>query len=611
MPSAPFKPDSLVIYKQKPARILKRVGKKLAISTIDGGVINVRPKDILFLHPGPVNNLSNLSTPAGEIEIAWELLSGETTSLKDLAELAFDTFTPSTALATWQLIEDGLYFSGTPSEVTVRTAQEVEEEKRARELKAAEQLAWESFLKRAGERQFTSEDQDYLQDIIDLAEGRRDKSRVLQSLGQAQTSENAHAFLLKTGVWTAAINPYPRRAGLPLTSSNAPLGRLEQERRRDLTHLSAFAIDDADSQDPDDALSWEDGRLWVHIADAGALVAPESPADIEARARGANLYLPEGPVFMLPPQATQTLALGLKDTSPALSFGFYIDKGGQISDLEIVSSWVRVTRLSYQETEKYIADHPFSHLQKAANIYQERRREDGAIAIDLPEVKVRLNNHAVEITPLPNIRSRDLVRDAMLMTGEAVAKFCQENDIPIPYTTQDAPSDKLPEGNKPSDMFATRKLLKPSQKSLSPDKHHGLGMDKYVQATSPLRRYLDLVVHQQLRAYIKGRQLMSEQDVTNLIGSSYSAIRDIRFVERRSNQHWTCVYLLNHPDWNGEGIIVEKRGKRMIVLLPQLGLETSLYSSKDSPLDSTIHLAVTGVDLVNLKPSFQIIKSKV
>ncbi len=74
---------------------------------------------------------------------------------------------------------------------------------------------------------------------------------------------------------------------------------------------------------------------------------------------------------------------------------------------------------------------------------------------------------------------------------------------------------------------------------------------------------------------------------------------------RQSNQHWTCVFLLQNPDWSGEGIVVEKRGKRNIVLLSQLGLETNLYRSADLALDSIVQLAVNDVDLVHLETSFR------
>ena len=596
--------NSLVLYKQKPALIRQVGDKKISISISDGDEIKVRPKDVLILHPGPIQNLTALQPIKGDIETAWEILGGESCSLEELSELAFDEYTPSSVWAAWQLVEDGLYFSGTPDEINTRSPEEVTAEILYRKARAAEQEAWSAFLDRAALGIAAPEDKEYVQDVVALAEGQRKNSRVLKALGQAETPENAHAFLLNLGVWDFNVNPYPVRVGLPTSSPNAPLNPLPDEKRRDLTHLTALAIDDAGSEDPDDALSWENGRIWVHIADAAALIGPDSPADLEARARGANLYLPEGTTLMLPKQATQTLALGLNDVSPALSFGIELDDQCNIVDLEIIPSWIQVIRMSYEEAELRLDESPLWQLLDAANKYESRRRENGAININLPEVKVRVENGLVVITPLPALKSRDLVRESMLMAGEAVALFAIKNDLPLPYSIQDGPSGDLPQGDSPSAMFALRRLLKPGQKSSLPGKHHGLGMEPYVQATSPLRRYLDLVVHQQLRAFLGNGRVRNTQEITNLIGASDSVIRDVRYVERKSNQHWTCVFLLQQPDWSGEGIVVEKHGKRHLLLIPQLGLETNLYKSGELELDSSVPLTLNGVDLVNLEASF-------
>ena len=125
----------------------------------------------------------------------------------------------------------------------------------------------------------------------------------------AESEENAHQLLLALGYWTATHNPHPARAGVDPTQPSAPIPELPDEPRRDLTHLAAFAIDDAGNKDPDDAISWDNGRFYIHIADVAALVPPDSPADLEARGRGANLYLPEGTITMLPSGVTAVLGL--------------------------------------------------------------------------------------------------------------------------------------------------------------------------------------------------------------------------------------------------------------------------------------------------------------
>ncbi|MFO7679194.1 MAG: RNB domain-containing ribonuclease, partial [Chloroflexota bacterium] len=117
--------NSLVLYKNKPARVLTAGDKKIEIDVAEQGKISVRPKDVMLLHPGPVASLNALHATAGDVLTAWELLAGETTTLPELAELAYGEFSPAAAWAAWRLVADGLYFDGTPEEIRVRTGTEV------------------------------------------------------------------------------------------------------------------------------------------------------------------------------------------------------------------------------------------------------------------------------------------------------------------------------------------------------------------------------------------------------------------------------------------------------------------------------------------------------
>ncbi|MBP7043127.1 MAG: RNB domain-containing ribonuclease [Chloroflexi bacterium] len=600
--------NSLVLYKNQPARLSKTNDKKIEINLADGRSLKVRPKDVDLLHPGPITHLAHLAMPEGDIETAWELLQGSTTTLPELAELAFAAYTPETAWAAWQLVADGLYFSGTIEEISARTPEQTANELAARAAKATEEQSWQDFLARLEKGVTAADDGRYLQEIAALANGQTQRSQALRALNLSETPESAHTLLLQIGYWDDHHNPYPARAGLPAASPRLPVPDLPDEERRDLTHLPAFAIDDEGNQDPDDALSWENGRLWVHIADVAALIPPDSLLDLEARARGANLYLPEGTITMLPPTATQWLGLGLVELSPALSFGLDLGANGEVTDLEIVPSWIHVTRLTYEEVDGRLHEESFKSLYEIARLSEQRRHENGAVQIELPEVRVRVaEDGAVSIRPLPNLRSRDLVRDAMLMAGEAIARFAFSHNIPLPYTTQDAPAEPLPPATTTAEFFARRRLMKPSQQSSAPGAHAGLGLGLYAQATSPLRRYLDLVVHQQLRAYILGEELLDAQEVMARVGAADAISGDVRRTERLSNRHWTMVYLRQHPDWQGTGIIVEKRGRKDVVLIPELDLETRVYVKGERPLDSQLTVALTEVDLVNLEAHFRVV----
>jgi exoribonuclease-2 len=592
------------LYKNRPARVAY-TGEKLEIELEDGKVLKVRPKDVVLLHPGPIRSFRELQAPTGEVETAWELLAGDTTSLAELAELAYGAYTPAAAWAAWQLVAEGLYFRGTPETVVASSAEEVAQVRTAREARQIEEQAWAAFMERLRANRITPEDHRYLKEVEDLALGRRTTSRVLRELSRAESPEKAHALLLRLGYWEYTVNPYPQRLNVATTAPAVELPALPEERRVDLTHLQAFAIDDEGSHDPDDAVSLAGNRLWVHVADVAAVVSPGSVADLEARARGANLYLPEGTVPMLPAMATQLLGLGLAEISPALSFGMDLNAAGEIVGVEVIPSWVRVTRLTYDEVEARLDEEPFQRLYHLTQASAARRYARGALTIELPEVKVLVQDGQVTLRPLPPLRSRALVQEAMLMAGAAAARYALERGIPFLFATQDPPEAGEHSAGL-AGMYALRRTLKRSQQTNVPGPHAGLGLEVYTRVTSPLRRYLDLVGHQQLRAYLQGATLLGEQEVLERVGAAEAVTGTVRQAELLTEKHWTLVYLLQYPDWRGEGILVEKRDRRGIVLIPALGLETRIHLDQEVPLNSTVTLSVSGINLAELEVYFQL-----
>ncbi|MGD2104029.1 MAG: RNB domain-containing ribonuclease [Anaerolineae bacterium] len=604
-----FRRESLVLYRHDPARVESLGRKKLTIVLRDGESLRVRPKDIDLLHPGPLESLEDLAPQEGEMKTAWEVLRGSKTTLPDLADLAYGDYTPPTAWAAWLWVADGLYFEGTPQDILARGAEEVADERARREARAAERRAWETFLDRARAGEYVpEEDERYLTEVEMLALGQTGHSRVLSALGRGETAENAHALLLQLGYWNYTVVPYPNRLGLATSPPAASTPSLPEEDRVDLTHLLAFAIDDEGTTDPDDAISLEaDGvrrRVWVHVADVAALIPPDSQAGLEARARGATLYLPDGKVPMLPPEVADRLGMGLSEVSPALSFGIDVDGGGYISGMDVVPSWVRVTRLTYAEAETRLDDAPLDDLSRLARDFEARRRENGAIHLQFPEVRVRVVDGTVTIRRLPALRSRALVREAMLLAGAATASFAAEEGIPLPYAAQDPPDTE----ERPQDlagMFELRRHMSRSEYSSKPGRHAGLGLERYVQATSPLRRYLDLVVHQQLRAYVRGEDVLGGQELMVRIGSAQAVAGSVSYAERLAREHWTLVYLLQNPHWRGEGVLVETWDRRGKVLIPELGLEPAVHLRGDWSLNDTVALDVVDVDLPTLRATFR------
>lgn len=604
-----LKPNSLLLYKNRPAR-LAHAGDRLEIDLGGGETARVRPKDVTLLHPGPLASLDALKPLTDEVQAAWEILAGEHTSLLELAELIYGAATPAAAWSAWQQVAEGVYFEGTPADIRARSAEEVARRAQEREAAAARQRAYHDFLERARHAELLPADRDYLRDAEALANGRGERSTVLRDLGRAETPENAHALLLELGVWDEQVDPYPLRQGLSLRQPDLAVPDLPDEARCDLTGLAALAIDDAGTDTPDDALSFQPdgsggGRLWVHIADVAALVPPGSPLDQEARARGETLHLPEGAIHLLPREVTNRLGLGLQERSPALSFGLDLTAAGEVSGMEITPAWVRVTRLTYESAEEIIDTEPLASLARLTTLVRARRQANGAVMIDFPEAKIHVAAGQVVLYPLPDLRSRAVVEESMILAGSQTARFAGERGLRLPFSQQEA-VETAERPHTLAEMFAFRRLLKRAQYKTTPGAHGGLGVAAYSQVTSPLRRYLDLVGHQQLRAFLKGAPLLSESDLMERIGAVEALSGAIRQAELASERHWTMVYLMQHPGWRGEGILVEKRGPSGVFILPALALETRIHLPHDLPLDSHVALSLNGVNLPQREASFRL-----
>jgi exoribonuclease-2 len=616
---------SLVLYKTRPAVVSGIEGDKISISVLGNDkktqALKVREKDIELLHPGPCS-LKDLEgdAPAGDIRGAWELLAADrgdqAASLKELAELAWGGFSPSTAWAAWEALREGLYFAGSLQSIRMKSAEEVgeaESKRGQRQREAEERSAFLGRLRAAGNgTALTEADRRYLQDVEALAWNQTGKSRTLKDLGRPETPQEAHKLLLASGAWTLWENPHPRRFGLSLASAALDPGPPPPEDRADLTHLGAYAIDSPWSDDPDDAVSLEgpdsQGRrtLWVHVADPAASILPGSPCDTEARARGATLYLPEGSSRMIALKSLEFFALGLQTggVSPALSFKILLDADLSIAETAVVPSLVRVTRLSYEAADKTAdAAGDLAGLFALGEQNTERRLNGGAVLIDFPEVHISVRigqgegENLVSIEPIQAYRSAGMVRECMVLAGEAVARWALQNQAPFPFIAQEA--GDLPSGRLSglAGAWQMRRCMRPRTISTKPAVHWGLGLDQYTQVTSPLRRYTDLLCHQQMRAFLRGGELLSEDEVLLRVSAAEAAALAAAKAERASRAHWTAVYLSGRKGSSWEGVALDRKGNRGVVFIPALGLETQVNIRGNIEPNDTVEVVLKSVNI--------------
>ncbi|GHT98170.1 exoribonuclease II [Spirochaetia bacterium] len=639
---------SLVIYKTHPALVTEEAlsGEKIGIALPGGEKLKVREKDIEPLYTDPIKDtadypgiLEQEEADVGDVQGAWELLKEtslpETTvPLKELAELAYGEYTPKTAWAAYGLLRDGLYFSGTIGAIRPRAAADVAADEQKRAGKQREMMERGAFLQRLrANRLVLPADAHFLQDAEALAYGKTEKSRTLKELGLSETPLDAHRLLLNAGFWTPLINPHPTRFGLTLNSAQILPEPTPAEDRQDLTHLHAFAIDNAWSADPDDAVSIEDNTLYVHVADPAASILPGNPADVEARNRGSTLYLPEGTYRMIAEAALPLYALGLSDVSPALTFKMALNEDGSIKKTDIFPSFVRVTRLTYEEADAIVAGDgaaaiaspygPELHaLFRLGERNLTRRLDAGAIAIDLPEVHITARPEsvsaadrsvaaiaaAVSIEPSAPCKSADMVRECMLLAGEGAAQWALQHRLPFPYITQE--TGDLPEEPLPgmAGSYQLRRCMRPRSLSVKPGLHWGLGLDIYTQVTSPLRRYTDLLAHQQIRAFLRntGDKPLSEEEVLVRLVAGEAAAQAAVHGERASRAHWTAVYLSDKIGSVWDGIALDRKGGRAVVMIPALGIETQAAVKNAPEPNEPLWLTLTSVKIPEAEGVFVI-----
>ena len=326
--------------------------------------------------------------------------------------------------------------------------------------------------------------------------------------------------------------------------------------RKDLTSLYCVTIDPHDAKDFDDAVSIGPGEkkgeltVGIHIADVAAWIQPGTYFDQEAAERGFTAYIPGNTRPMLPKQLTKNISLTYNTTSLAHTVLLTVNANtGEIKKQRRCHSKIKIaSRLNFNEVENYIkkgeapegSDNELlknlDSLIKTYRVMRKYRKEnENFINISTTEIRVLRDDDSGEILGLEKKRQGDadqLVEEYMLAANSAVAKELTNCKIPGIYRIHPEPEEeKLDEfsdfvsnvfGISTGDLKSGREacqhfLNKISGKSYEEiivsaflrslnralykekaDIHYGLGKGLYSHFTSPIRRYSDLAVHQQL-----------------------------------------------------------------------------------------------------------------
>ncbi len=323
---------------------------------------------------------------------------------------------------------------------------------------------------------------------------------------------------------------------------------------KDLTHLKTYSIDDSQTSEIDDAISLEkisyQHKLWIHIASPTSYFEYQSAIDKKARKLISTVYLSTNTYYMLPEiLINDVFSLSNKEKRESLSLGVIFNEDGSICSKEIVQSIIKVDfRLNYTEADELIdyAPKEEEELSIISEILQSRkcwRKNSGATEIleSFGKIIVEDNNPTLKIID-PTL-SRQLISEAMILFGNLISNFTKVNNIPVPYRVQQR-IDKLPNDNiQDSDNkvlynFVLKKTMGKSYYSINPMPHTSLGLTSYLHATSPIRRYADLIVNYQLNRYLNNNELISKEDVEQMILQINNQGRQNIMRYREDQKYW-------------------------------------------------------------------------
>ena len=564
---------ALAICRGKAVIIKEFSNSKITIKW-DGTDKTVKARELIVIHPGPADRVPEPAKLASTPDEAAELMGDEVLSFADFTSLICGDFSPAAALGAYIEASEGVFFNlADDLSVVCKSIEERDALIAERNAKEAEKQRRTELIERVKSRSVLPEDRQYLREIEMVASGRSTSSKLLKELDIEAIPEKAHKLLLELGVWDMLRDPWPERLGEDTSTPVFPADEPEDIPRTDLTYLAAYAIDDSTSNDPDDALSFADGLLYVHIADPTAYVKEDGEIDREAAMRGESLYLPELLSPMLPEEIRFKCALGLEEENNALTFVLKISDDGDVNLEKMLLSRVRVTRLSYESCRELIGNEDFTQMSEALERFKNFRVANGARLIKLPEVKVKVKDNDVEITPCPVTFERELVANAMIAAGYATAKYMAAQQVNFPFTVQAPPDEEFEITDNLSSMYEARKNSKAGVVEFKPGLHSGLGLEPYSRVTSPLRRYADLIAHRQLKNLILGRELMEYEKMAEKMTYAENAAAGRRKLEKYANEYYTIVYLANHPGYTTTATLVAKRNGQLIFLIPELAFE--------------------------------------
>lgn len=327
--------------------------------------------------------------------------------------------------------------------------------------------------------------------------------------------------------------------------------------RLDLRDLECFTIDPDTAKDFDDAVSLEKignrYRLGVHIADVSHYVRPGTAIDDEAALRCNSTYFPGKCIPMIPHELSDNLC-SLKANVNRLTVSVFIDldESGQTIGWEIARSVIKSKkRFTYGDAKKILDGKKQSPhaptlflMVEVCKLLQEQRTKRGSVQLFMPELVLKINEEGIPTGTVVHEYdiTHQMIEEFMLKANEIVAIHLARQGKDVSYRVHEEPSPEslrdfaslvnafgysLPDAPTPFDIqkffqeaegsphiqyLSTSYIKSMRLACYSPDNvgHYGLSLEHYCHFTSPIRRYVDTIVHRLLFNYPITRDELSQ-----------------------------------------------------------------------------------------------------
>lgn len=572
-----------------------------------------------------------------DVETLWECVVDEmeTVSFAELLDLysgAGEVSGSERLSLFWAVDKNAVYLARAEDGYAVRSREEVSRTLRAAELREERErrrLAaadWARSVLEGGSPASPGGDHlEFLEMIqgylvhLDGYERAKEARDFLHDVG-IREPEAGVEFLIRTGFWekdddceSKKISLGFRHSARAVEEAEAVIGAAPAfDGFSDRTDLRVFSVDSEGTRDIDDAISLERGgeemTLGVHISNVASAVERGGFLDKGALSRSETVYFPEGSTDMFPRRlVSERLSLTRGELRPALSLFVSFDAESlELLDYRFENTLVRVSEnLSYSAATGVFGSEEWGRtLVDLARALRRGRIEKGAFLVQLPELKIRVGSDgsvSAEKDPM-NSPAHEVVSECMILMNRLAGDFFAKNAVPAAFRSQTRETDPEARELDPADVLFPVKVirhLRPSAVSLEPAPHRSIGVDSYVQTTSPIRRYMDLLMQRQLVCWLRGEGVCydgAELEDTNMRVSL--STREIKNAQRSRHRYWLVRYLLQREVKGAKGYVSSRGHRGFNVYIPEFLIELPLSNAGNRAFEigEEISVSLWGMD---------------